>query len=303
MVNDLPFYEEAHAADTNARQDQLAKREKKCQEGMLRQTKSGSRPATNFTTRPPSKKKFVPRPAEKALDLSLSLSSPSSSSPFMGDSSNSPSIGNSLDQKLEPTMPFINLELEEEETAKNMAFRLKVGFKERHRKRFNEALPVVPPPAKKSYPEAPHEEPIPNTLVVQVPPIEAIRPDQELVVSPPAEDTCPDKDGDPAATSGGNVKEKDILTIPSIWEDIGALLKTVPCFTTSEPPASGVEEFFSFSHRHFIDLRGDPRIAGVVRLSHVPLDSTLRYTYPLLKYTAEETAEVVGFTLFLPKFA
>lgn len=126
---------------------------------------------------------------------------------------------------------------------------------------------------------------------------------QELVVIPFVEDTCPDKYGASAATSGGNAKEKDNLAIPSSWEEIAALLKAVPCFTAPKLPTFGVEEFFPFSHHHFINLGGDPPMAGVIRPSHVTPDSALRCTYPLLKYIAEETTEVVRFISLMPNFA
>ncbi|WJZ98505.1 hypothetical protein VitviT2T_017021 [Vitis vinifera] len=59
VVKDLPFYEEARAADTKARQDQLAKRAKKRKEGTLRQALGGSHLASNSTTHPSSKKKSI----------------------------------------------------------------------------------------------------------------------------------------------------------------------------------------------------------------------------------------------------
>lgn len=64
-------------------------------------------------------------------------------------------MGDSSDQEPEPTVPFIDLELEKEEEVKDMAPKLKVGFKERHRKHLSEALPVAHPPTKKVYPKAP----------------------------------------------------------------------------------------------------------------------------------------------------
>lgn len=100
------------------------------------------------------------------------------------------------------------------------------------------------------------------------------------------------------ATPGGNAKEKDVSATPSSWEEIAALLRAVLCFTTSEPPTSGVDKFFSFSHHHLVNLHGDLRIAGVVYPSHVAPESALHCTYPLLKYIIEETTEVVGFTPF-----
>lgn len=60
---------------------------------------------------------------------------------------------------------------------------------------------------------------------------------------PSTEDTCPNKDGAPAATLGGNAKEKDALAIPLSWEKIATLLKTVPCFIVPELLAFGVKEF------------------------------------------------------------
>lgn len=123
---------------------------------------------------------------------------------------------------------------------------------------------------------------------------------QELVVIPFIEDACPTEDRTFAGTPGGNANKKGASDTPSSWEDIAALLKRVPCFTAPKPPTSGVEEFFPFSHRHFVDLRGDPYMAGVVRPSHVTPDSAHQGTYSMLKYTTEETTKVVGFT---PSFA
>lgn len=93
--------------------------------------------------------------------------------------------------------------------------------------------------------------------MVQVPLYDTIRPCHELVVRPFAEDTCPVGDEAPAATLGGHAKKKYALTTLSRCEEITTLLKLVPCFTTLEPPASNVDEFFIFSHRHFDDLRDD----------------------------------------------
>ncbi|KAL6319709.1 hypothetical protein AAG906_026781 [Vitis piasezkii] len=80
------------------------------------------------------------------------------------------------------------------------------------------------------------------------------------------ENTCLVGDEASATTSSGNVMEKDALDIPS--------------------------KFFSFSHRHFVNLGSNSRMASVVRPSHVTLNFVLRCTYPLLKYTAKDMAEV-----------
>lgn len=89
------------------------------------------------TVRPASKKKFVTRPAKKALDLSLSSSYHSSPLKKVGtgqDSTNLLSVAERLDQEPEPEVPYINLEPEkekEEEEEEKMTPRLGVGFKER----------------------------------------------------------------------------------------------------------------------------------------------------------------------------
>lgn len=94
------------------------------------------------TARPASKKKSVTRPAEKALNLSSSSSSHSSPLKEVGTSQDSTdllSVVERLDQELEPEVPYINLEPEEEEEEK-MTLRLGVIFKERQRKHIFEAL-------------------------------------------------------------------------------------------------------------------------------------------------------------------
>lgn len=130
----------------------------------MRQASSGSHPTTSSTARLSPNRKSAPRPNEKALDLSpppSSPSSPSTSTKIGADqgSSDSPSVGDNSDQEPRLTMPFIDLEPEEEKKAEDMTPNLRVGFKERQCKRHSEALLATPLPTKKSHPEAPHEEP------------------------------------------------------------------------------------------------------------------------------------------------
>ena len=86
------------------------------------------------------------------------------------DSIGSPSVGDSLNQELEPVVPCITLELEggggegggreeeEEEEEEQMAPNLRVYFKERQRKRHFEALLTTPLPAKKTPPKVSRKE-------------------------------------------------------------------------------------------------------------------------------------------------
>lgn len=212
VVKDLPLYKEARVADAKARQNRLSKREKKRKEGTLRQAPGRSRPTSSSTTHPSSKKKSVSRPTEKALDLTPSSSSHSSPSTEFGpgqDSTGLPSLESHSNQELEPIVPCINLKPEEEKEAQ-MAHNLRVGFKERQRKRVSEALPTTPPPAKKSRPEAHCKKPVLAIPMVQVPLSNVVKPCQELVVRPHLVDTCPAGNKVHVATPGGNTTKKDI---------------------------------------------------------------------------------------------
>lgn len=139
VVKDLSFYLKVQTVDAKARQDWLAKRENKGNEGTLRQAPGGSHSTSSSTTHPPSKKKSVTRLAKKALDLLPSSSSHSSPSEEVGpnhDSTGLPSLEGHSDQEPKPMVPCINLEPKEEEEAQ-MAPNLRVGFKKRQRKRLS----------------------------------------------------------------------------------------------------------------------------------------------------------------------
>ena len=70
----------------------------------------------------------------------------------------------------------------------------------------------------------------------------------------------------------------------------------------TEPPAPGLDALFPLTHLHFVNLPGDPPITVMSRLPHGTLKSVLRCIDLMQQYTIEETAEVVKFTLFLPKY-
>lgn len=160
----------------------------------------------------------VPRLAKKVLDLS---SFPSSHSPSLSieigtnqDSTDSLSLRDSLDQEPEPVVSYINLKPEGGEE-KKISPRLKVGFKERHRKCLSEALPTAPLLAKRSRSEAFCEELASDAPIMQVPPSDVVRSRRELVVILSIEDTRPTEDQTSTATPSGNANERDALASPS----------------------------------------------------------------------------------------
>ena len=167
----------SNKTNTKARQERLDQREKKRQEGTLRQAPSGSRPATNSIVRPPTKKKSVPQLNKKALDLFPSAST-SVSSFVVGieqGSTSSPSIGVNQGWELEHVVPCIILKPKEEEEEEVMASNLRVGFKERQSKRLSESIAIAPLPAKRTYAEDPYAVPVSDTLLGPMPPSDAAR--------------------------------------------------------------------------------------------------------------------------------
>lgn len=106
-----------------------------------------------------------------------------------------------------------------------------------------------------------------------------------------------------AHTLGGDINEKDAPISSPNWEEIAALLRKVPCFIAPEPPVPGIDALFPLTHRHFVNLPGDPPITIVSRLPHNTPKSVLRCIHPMEQYTTEEMAKVVRFAPSLPKFA
>ena len=96
VLKDFPFYMEARVADAKGRQYRLEKREKKRQDGTLRQAPGAGHSTTNSSVHLPIKKKSVLRPVEKALDLSLSPSL-SAEVGTNQNSTDSPSVGDNFD--------------------------------------------------------------------------------------------------------------------------------------------------------------------------------------------------------------
>ncbi|RVW34412.1 hypothetical protein CK203_092159 [Vitis vinifera] len=174
---------------------------------------------------PGDRRKGKARPARSKIEKTLG-----------GDFEISSKHRDSPNRELEPVVPCIILKPEEEEEEeKEMALNLRTEFKERHHKRLSEALPAAPLFAKKIRPEAFREKPVPDSPTTQT----------------------------PTATPGGDINEKDTLISSPSREEIAVLLKKVSCFITPKPPTLGIDALFPLTHRHFVDLLGDPRISGV----------------------------------------
>lgn len=94
VLKDLSFYEVAHLAYSEARQTRLEERERKCQEGTLRQVPAAGRPSSSFAVRPSTQKMKEPtaHPVQRARTsppTSPSSASASSSSSSLSSSSSS----------------------------------------------------------------------------------------------------------------------------------------------------------------------------------------------------------------------
>lgn len=71
--------------------------------------------------------------------------------------------------ELEPESIALGV-INEPEEEEDMSIDLRVGFKERHRKRLHEAIDMAPPPAKRTCPERVQEESEREIPLVTVPP-------------------------------------------------------------------------------------------------------------------------------------
>ncbi|RVW91869.1 hypothetical protein CK203_030189 [Vitis vinifera] len=133
LLKDLPFYEVAHEANAKAHQDHLEQREKKRQEGKLRQA-------------------LAPTPVPTSSSVSTSLASASMASTVLDLEADLDLPGVKPDTKVELVVPRIIHEPERED---DMAKNLRAGFRERQRKCLSEYITVATPPTKRSCTEAP----------------------------------------------------------------------------------------------------------------------------------------------------
>lgn len=148
---------------------------------MLRQASDENRPTTSSIIYPPTKKKkSVTQPTKKVSTLppaSLCASALSTSSSTASTEHDSivdmPSVGIESEMEVEPMMPYIICEANEEE---DMTVNLRAGFKERQRKRLSKSIAITPFPTKKSYLEVPCSSPISNILSMPKPSANAAGP-------------------------------------------------------------------------------------------------------------------------------
>lgn len=189
VLNDLPFYKVTRAVDAKARQDRLDQRENKRQEGMLWQAWSENCPTTSFTVcLSAKKKKPVAQPTKKVLTLALSSSLAlasvcSSAASIEQDSATDLSFtGTKQEMEVEPMVPRIICKAKKEE---EMTTDVRVGFKERQRKRLFESITFTPPPTKKSCPKVPRLTPISDIPSVLNPSTDVEGPNCVSTARPP----------------------------------------------------------------------------------------------------------------------
>lgn len=154
VLRDLHFYKEAREADAKARQEHLSQREERRQEGTLRRAPGKKHLMPSSTTRPLAEKKKKITFVKVTKALTSVPSSPSTSSSASGSSGYAsegfysflrPDLSNSGTTPSEPEPEPIasGATNESKKIVVDMSVDLRVGFKERHRKRLYEAIDMV----------------------------------------------------------------------------------------------------------------------------------------------------------------
>lgn len=164
VLRDLHFYKEAREADAKARQEHLSQREERRQEGTLRRAPGKKHLMPSSATRPLAEKKKKITFVKVTKALTSVPSSPSTSSSASGSSGYAsegfysflrPDLSNSGTTPSEPEPEPIasGATNESKKIVVDMSVDLRVGFKERHRKRLYEAIDMVLSHAKKACPK------------------------------------------------------------------------------------------------------------------------------------------------------
>ena len=244
---------------------------------MLRQVPSENRLSTTSTVHLPTKKKFTAKAANKALAPAPVSSSASTFASSLATSTEQDLeadlhfLGAELDTWVEPVVPRVIHELEEDE--ENMVANLRAGFKERQRKCLSKSIAVTPLLAKRSCAKDTYVEPISNAPSAPMPLVNAVGPNNAPIAkSPTRKDVCPTQDGTSIGPThvGDNLDRKD-ASIPSrvpSWEEMAELLKQVPCFTEAEPLSTNMADFFLLTKRVSVDLDDNPSVNVATRLPY-----------------------------------
>ncbi|RVW32190.1 hypothetical protein CK203_080087 [Vitis vinifera] len=123
MLKDPPFYEVVHTRDAKGCQDRLDQRDKKCQEGMLRQAPERNRLTFSSTVYPPAKKKASTSPSASS---STSTSFAASSSSAASTEPNSPAYSSFVEIELQVEVePVVSHIVYDEEREEDMATNLR----------------------------------------------------------------------------------------------------------------------------------------------------------------------------------
>lgn len=180
-----------------------------------------------------------------------------------------------------------------------MTSNLRASFKERQRKRLFESFSTTPPPAKRTCPEVLPEMPVPDAPLASMPPSNAVRSDQVLIVSSSAEKDVylVLKMTYIGQTAGDDLIDKNApISSPALgWDEITTLLKQVSCFITPEPSSTNMNDFFPLIYRIFVDMLGNLPITVAPCLPHDTPEYFLLCIQSMQQYTAVETTEVVRF--------
>ena len=263
-----------------------------------------------------NKKKKKKRPNVKVTKAStLVPESPSTStlsSSNSADSSIQASKGDSDSLRLdlsdpgtchsEPeSVPIALRVIDEPEAEEDMSTDLRVGFKERHRKRLHEAIHMVPPPTKRACPEGAREEPRRQVLPMPMPPLDTVGPSSTLVVEKEVDPTLGGVSGGVALVEEGlDQKDTPASAPPPSWDEMMEMLKHMSCFTDAEPPFTKMSDLFPFTKRISMNLGGDPPIFVSTRLPFGTPESTTSRIQQLRDCMVQETAKVVTSSMLPP---
>ncbi|KAJ9680220.1 hypothetical protein PVL29_019506 [Vitis rotundifolia] len=168
-----------------------------------------------------------------------------------------------------------------------MASNLRIGFRERQRKRLSKSIVVNPTPSKKACPKLASIPPpmlVPSTITVIVTPESDEKP-------PSADDISYHEMRRPFCMTSSPPRPK-LANVPN-QEEISKLLKCIPSFTKRESPVQNMRLLFPATYKFF-----------TAWLPYDIPDTDIAHILHMQDYTTFEIAEMVchlsSFHLFLP---